>query len=154
MKKVSILLLILSLNWVISCKNGSNQQLSENKSDSTTIGINSNTKLEVIYFHATHRCVTCNAVEKHTKAVLNERFDKELKNGIIIFRSINIDESENLEITEKFQISFSTLLLINHQNGKEEVTDFTETAFQNAKNDSKKYADLFEKEIQKLLINP
>jgi len=43
------------------------------------------------------------------------------------------------------------LLLINHQNGKEEVTDFTETAFKYAKTQPDNYRNLLKLEIEKII---
>ena len=140
----------LSLIFAISCNNNSNKQSSDNKTDSTNVST-TNAKLEIIYFHSTNRCATCNAVENNAKSLLEEGFKTQLDNGDIIFKSLNIDESENNALSKKYLISYSTLLLINHQNGKEEVTDFTETAFKYAKNEPDKYKELLKTEINKIL---
>lgn len=108
----------------------------------------SNEKLLVYYFHATNRCVTCNAVENVTKEVLNNNFKKEMSNGTIKFASFNVDEEVNKALVEKYQITFSTLLIINTKGKK---TDFTNTAFQYAKSNPTKYQELLKAEIAKNL---
>jgi hypothetical protein len=153
MKKVFNFLFILISVIAISCNNSSTKQLSENKSDSLNTDKNMNLKLEIIYFHATNRCPTCNAVENNAKQLLEENFKQQMNNGEISFKSLNFDEKENKSITEKYQVSFSTLLLINHQNGKETLNDFTETAFMYAKNEPEKYKALLKDEINKILKN-
>lgn len=153
MQKLINVFFALSLIFAISCNNNSNKQSSDNKTDSTNVSTNTNAKLEIIYFHATNRCMTCNAVENNAKSLIDENFKTQLDNGDITFKSLNIDESENDAITEKYQVSFSTLLLINHQNGNDVVTDFTETAFKYAKNEPDKYKELLKSEINKILTN-
>lgn len=153
MQKLINVFFALSLIFAVSCNNNSNRKSSNNKTDSTNVSTNSNAKLEIIYFHTTKRCITCNAVESKAKSLLDENFKTQLDNGDITFKSLNIDKSENEAITEKYQVSFSTLLLINHQNDKEEVTDFTQTAFQYAKNQPNKYKELLKSEINKILTN-
>jgi len=153
MQKLLNVFFVLSLIFAISCNNNSNKQSANNKTENLNVDKNSNAKLEIIYFHATNRCITCNAVENNAKSLLNESFKPQLEKGEVTFRSLNIDEAENNALTEKFQISFSSLLLIHHQNGKDEVSDFTETAFKYAKNQADKYKDLLKTEINKILTN-
>jgi len=148
MKKVFNVLFVLSFVFAISCKTNTNSQFAENNKVENT---NPNTKLEVLYFHATMRCVTCNAVENMTKKILEETFQSQIGNGAISFKSINVDDSENRAISEKYEVSFSTLLLINHKSGKEEVMNFTETAFKYANNEPDKYSELLKSEINKIL---
>lgn len=153
MKKLINVLFALSLIVTVSCNNSSNKQSSDSKIDSTNVSTHSNAKLEIIYFHSTNRCVTCYAAEIVTKSLLDENFKTQLDNGDITFKSLNIDESENNALIEKYQVGFSTLLLINHQNGKDEVTDFTVTAFKYARNEPDKYKELLKSEINKVLRN-
>ncbi|MFQ3578821.1 MAG: nitrophenyl compound nitroreductase subunit ArsF family protein [Bacteroidales bacterium] len=108
----------------------------------------SNEKLLVYYFHATNRCVTCNAVENVAKELLNENFKTEIDNGTIKFASYNIDEEVNRALVKKYQIGFSTLLIIKADGTK---TDFTNTAFQYARSNPTKYKELLKAEIDKNL---
>jgi thiol-disulfide isomerase/thioredoxin len=107
-------------------------------------------KLLVYYFHSTDRCVTCNAVENNARALLEESYKTKIDNGTIKFASYNIDEEENKALVEKYQVAFSTLLIIKADGTK---TDFTNTAFQYAKNNPKKYKELLNAEIKKQLGN-
>ena len=136
MKKLCILMLtvVLSTFWV-SILNA--QALSANSKVAT-----------VYYFHSTNRCATCNAVENVTKAFLNEQYKDQVSKGLIQFKSINIDEEVNEKLVKKYKIVFSTLLIIN-SNGT--TNDFTDTAFQYAKNNPEKYKELLKVEINKAL---
>jgi hypothetical protein len=113
-------------------------QTKQNSSDSKT-------KLEVIYFHATMRCPTCNAVEDNARKLLEKSYKSQLGNGTIKFNSYNVDESANKALMEKYQISFSTLLLVSADGSK---TDFTAKAFQYALTNPSKYESLLNEAIQ------
>lgn len=88
-------------------------------------------KIEVLDFHSTHRCMTCNAIEANTKFTLNTYFSNELKADKITFRVINVDEKENEKIAEKFQASGTALILNVIKNGKETQINLTDFAFMN-----------------------
>ncbi len=107
MKKLTSILfvLIIALN-VTACNNGQ----SNNKEDKVTV--KTDKKIEVYYFHYSHRCKTCVAVEEETKKALNELYPKEMKSGTITFQSIDMDEEEGEQLAEKMQISGQTLIFI------------------------------------------
>ena len=48
-------------------------------------------ELQVYYFHFTKRCVTCNAVENETKAALEMYYASQVKEGDLVFTSLNLD---------------------------------------------------------------
>ena len=99
----------------------------------------SSSKIEVIDFHSTHRCMTCNAIEKNTKYTLDTYFAQELKEGKITFQTINIDEDENEMIAEKFEASGTALFLNIIKDGKESHVNLTDFAFMNG-NDQDKFS--------------
>ena len=88
-------------------------------------------KIEVLDFHSTHRCITCNAIEANTKYTLETYFAEELKENKITFQVINVDEKENEKIAEKFEASGTSLFLNVIKNGKETQIDLTNFAFAN-----------------------
>ncbi len=100
-------------------------------------------KIEVLDFHSTHRCMTCNAIEANTKYTLNTYFAKELKEDKITFQVINVDEKKNEKIAEKFEASGTSLILNVIKNGKETQINLTDFAFMNG-NDQ----ETFSKELK------
>ena len=46
-------------------------------------------RVEVIYFHGKQRCATCMAIEKNAKEVVNTLFANELKNGTVVFKTVD-----------------------------------------------------------------
>ena len=109
-----------------------------------------NAIIEVLYFHATGRCPACLAVENNTKKFLEESFKTEIESGLISFSSVNFDEKEGRKLADKYEVAFSSLLIITKKQ-KEEKTDLTTDAFLYAMNDPDKFKNLLVIEIQKKL---
>jgi len=85
------------------------------------------TKVDVYYFHATKRCPTCEAIEKETKKTLNGTYADQMESGIVKLHVLNLDEKENKELVEKYEIYGSSLILVPASGG--EVVNLTTKAF-------------------------
>jgi len=90
---------------------------------------NANNKIEVIDFHSTHRCITCNAIETNTRYTLNTYFADKLKSGKITFQSINVDEEKKYEIAKKHKASGTSLFLNIVVDNKETIINLTDFAY-------------------------
>ncbi|MGJ8745485.1 nitrophenyl compound nitroreductase subunit ArsF family protein [Polaribacter sp.] len=102
------------------------------KSKAKTESIHSSiSKIEVLDFHSTHRCMTCKAIEANTKYTLETYFSEELKTNKITFKVIDVDKKENEKLAEKFEAAGTALILNVIKNGKETKIDLTAFAFMN-----------------------
>ena len=90
-------------------------------------------RVEVLYFHGKQRCATCMAIEKNAKEAVEAQFADELKNGTVVFRSIDISKAENEKIAEKYEVTWSSLFVCKWKDGKETHENLTEYAFANAR---------------------
>jgi len=115
---------VLAISLLLTSCNG------QNKTNTTSLD-KSISKIEVLDFHSTHRCMTCNAIEANTKYTLNTYFAKELKDDKITFQVINVDKKENEKIAEKFEASGTALILNVIKNGKETQLNLTDFGFMN-----------------------
>lgn len=88
-------------------------------------------KVEILNFHSTHRCMTCNAIEASTKYTLNTYFADQLKDGTISLQVINVDEEANESIAEKFEAYGTALYLNIIKGGEEKRVNLTDFAFAN-----------------------
>lgn len=79
---------------------------------------------EVIYFHGKQRCITCNAIEKLTKEVVDSLADEK-----VIIKIIDISKKENEAIADRYEVTWSALIL--DRNGK--VENLTDMGFGYAK---------------------
>ena len=143
--KQFIFLSILSLSLMLFSFNV-NAQDKQAKLSSTT------NKIEVIDFHSTHRCMTCNAIEANTKYTLNTYFANELKSGKITFQSINVDNEKNYEMAEKFEASGTSLFLNIMINNKETVINLTDFALSKGRDKEVFSEELKEKIDEQLII--
>jgi len=85
--------------------------------------------VEVLYFHGKQRCVTCRSIEQNTKEVLESKFQRQMKEGKVVYRVIDISKKENAQMAEKYEVTWSSLFLVQHRNGKEKAENLTEFAF-------------------------
>lgn len=89
--------------------------------------------VEVIYFHGKQRCATCMAIEKEAKAVVEQQFANDVKNGKVQFRIVDISDPKNEGLANKYEVSWSSLYITSYKNGKETRQNLTEFGFGNAR---------------------
>ena len=80
--------------------------------------------VEILYFHGKQRCMTCRSIEQNTKELLESMFQRQMKEGKVVFRVIDISKKENARIAEKYEVTWSSLFLVQHKNGKEKAEEF------------------------------
>lgn len=98
-------------------------------------------RVEVIYFHGKQRCATCMAIEKNAKEAVNAMFADELKNGSVVFKTVDISTPEGEALADKYEVSWSSLYVNKWKDGKETRNDMTKFGFGNARSNP----DLFKK---------
>jgi hypothetical protein len=124
MKKLFSALFVLAFVFIASSNEPilSNNNLGESKGSEVS-------KVEVYYFHATRRCVTCKALGTVSQELIENKYKDKVK-----FIEINIDEEGNEEIIEKFQVTGSGLYVYNG----DKIVNITAYAFQYAINNPDK----------------
>ena len=93
------------------------------------ISLQAITKVEVYYFHYTHRCVTCQAVETETLKAVKQLYPEQYKKGLISFKSVNLDEKSSDALAKKCKAEGQALLVIS---GSKRI-DLTEQGFMYAR---------------------
>ena len=142
MKKTVIFL--MAALFLVSCSNKKQEQ-TQVKEEIQQDGI------EVLYFHGKQRCKSCVSIELRTKEMLNTYFSQEMKKGKIIFKTIDFSLKENEPIADKYEIAWSSLLLIKHQNGDETVKNLTDFGFSYAYKNPETFIEGMKEEIDALL---
>lgn len=84
--------------------------------DSKSLG--KQVKIIAYYFHGNHRCYTCRTIEQYSREAIEEYFAKELKEGLLEFKPVNIDEPENRHFIQDFQL-YTRSLVLTIYDGKE-----------------------------------
>ena len=142
--KNSILLIFSLFFFMMSCING-NETGKNVESQLTSDG----TYVEILYFHGDMRCKNCYAMEKGVSELLADQFEKEVKEGKIVFKTIDITTPEGEQIADNYGVSWSSLYLNYWTNGKEDRNDLTRFGMKTAAKDQ----DAFKEEVKKYINN-
>ena len=119
-----VLYVIAAVALFVACGNGAKKKaVSEEKSQLT------GDRVEVLYFHGAQRCVTCNAIEAETKALLDSVYAKEIKAGKVVFKEVDISKKENEKLADKYEVTWSSLFVNGWKEGQETVNNMTDFAF-------------------------
>ena len=94
MKKLLIIFALMI--GLMSCASGENTASAKSPEKN---------RVEVIYFHGKQRCATCMAIEKNAKEVVNTLFANELKNGTVVFKTVDISTPKGEKIADKYEVT-------------------------------------------------
>ena len=103
--------------------------------------------VEVVYFHGKQRCLTCMAIEKYAREVVDTDFAREKQSGKVLFRTVDITSPEGAKLAKKYRVSWSSLYINGWKGGKEKRNDLTAFAFKHAR----KHTAEFKKEVKKTI---
>lgn len=59
------------------------------------------------------------AIEKNTKEAIETQLADELRNGTIVFKTIDLSRAKNEKIAEKYEVTWSALFICQWKDGKE-----------------------------------
>jgi hypothetical protein len=76
-------------------------------------------KIIAYYFHGTFRCTTCRTIEQYSHDAIQTYFAKELGNGKLEFRPVNVEEPDNRHFLQEYQLFSKSLVLSLVTDGKE-----------------------------------
>lgn len=107
--------------------------------------------VEVVYFHGKQRCLTCMAIEKYAREVVDTDFAREKQSGKVLFRTVDITTPEGAKLAKKYRVSWSSLYINGWKGGKEKRNDLTAFAFKHARQDTAEFKKEVKKTIQKSL---
>lgn len=119
-----------------SCCSSEKKEIVEN--NSSCCNTEQEGEITAYYFHATHRCATCQAVEKVSKEYIEENYSEKVN-----FISLNREEEQNKDLVEKYQIGGQTLIIVF----QDEVVNLTNDAFLNARSNPEKLEEIIKSTI-------
>ena len=141
MKTIRLLLGIALFIPFLSCNDQSSRKevkTSDSNSD----------KIEAYYFHFTARCVTCRTIEAKAKENLEVLYPDHVKQGLITFQSVNLEEASSKPLAERLGVSGQTLLLVK---GDQKI-NLTNDGFMYAVAKPEKFKEIINEKIDGLLI--
>jgi hypothetical protein len=104
-------------------------------------------KVEVIYFHLTRRCVTCQAVENVARDAVKELYPAETDKGTVVFRTLNIEDKSSEADAKRVNATGQCLLVVS---GDTRI-DLTSDGFMYARNSPEKLKEEIRKAVDPLL---
>lgn len=122
MKK--LLMIFVAMLGLMSCSSG--KKTEESKHQETD-------RVEVIYFHGKKRCPTCMAIENNAKSVVDSLFAEELKNGTVVYKTVDISTPEGEKTADKYEVTWSSLYVNKWKDGVETRENMTDFGFGNAR---------------------
>jgi hypothetical protein len=108
---------------------------------------NNSDKIEAYYFHFTARCMTCRTIEARAKENLETLYPNQIKQGLITFQSVNLEEASSKPLAERLGISGQTLLIVK---GDQKV-NLTNDGFMYAVAKPEKFKEIINEKVDGLL---
>ena len=139
------IILILTCITMLACSSRTSSETEDNQTQLL------DDHVEVLYFHGKQRCVTCRAIEEHTKELLEQHYAEQMENGQLCMKIIDISKKENEEIADKYQVTWSSLILVQYKYKKETADNLTEFAFAKARSNPEEYKEGLSEKIDKAL---
>ncbi|MGM9748231.1 MAG: nitrophenyl compound nitroreductase subunit ArsF family protein [Candidatus Cryptobacteroides sp.] len=141
-----ILCFIASLAVIVSCGNGNNK-----KAAAEADGNIQKNRVEVLVFYGAKRCATCRAIETQSKELVDSSFAEELASGLLVFRTVDMTTPEGEALADSYEVASSSLLIVQHLDGKESVNNLTRFAFTTARNKPDEFREGLRKEVRSML---
>ncbi len=76
-------------------------------------------KFTVYYFTGKVRCASCHKIENYTKESVEKNFAKELKDGTMVFKMVDIDEPEHSHFIKDYDLFTKSVVVSKTVGGKE-----------------------------------
>jgi hypothetical protein len=104
-------------------------------------------KIDVYYFHFTARCTTCRTVEARAEENLESLYPNQVKQGLITFQSLNLEEAQYKTLADKLGVSGQTLLLVK----RDQKINLTNEGFMYAVAKPEKFKEIIKENVDGLL---
>lgn len=75
-------------------------------------------RVVAFYFHTTQRCASCRAIEAYSREAVERAFAAELKDGRLVWRTVNLDVPGNEHFIKVNRLYTKSLVLVNERRGK------------------------------------
>ena len=76
-------------------------------------------RLIVYYFHGDMRCQSCLRIEAYTREALEQSFAKEIQDGLIEWRVINVDETGNEHYWKDYKLYTKSVIVAEMKGDKQ-----------------------------------
>ncbi|MCK4235901.1 MAG: hypothetical protein KAX38_02200 [Candidatus Krumholzibacteria bacterium] len=77
------------------------------------------TRVIAYYFHWRNRCQKCRIIEAYAREAIEKGFCKDLENGRLEWRVVNVDEPQNKHFIQDYKLSLESVVLVDIRDGKQ-----------------------------------
>lgn len=120
---VAVVLAAVALSFAVSAEEKSGVDSLTAKTDTTqNVKTDSLAATDIIYasyFHGDRRCPTCMKLEAYSGEAVQSGFEKEVKDSLFVFRTVNWDREENAHYLDEYKLFTKALILSRVRDGKE-----------------------------------
>jgi hypothetical protein len=117
---------------------------------STIAPVAASSKIVVYYFHGNARCPTCFKLENFAKSEIEEDFKDAIQSGKLEWKTVNVEEKGNEHFADEYKLYTKSVIVSNHQNGKETSWKNLDKIWQLVQNESS-YRQYIKMEIKTCL---
>ena len=116
---LAIIIVLIIMTWGLA---GHNKSYADPVSglEATAPSKRSSAQIVVYYFHRKFRCPSCVVVEGFVGEALVKIFPKEIDEGAVIWKVINIDSPENRHYYDRYGLLTNSLVVVDKLNGQEQ----------------------------------
>jgi hypothetical protein len=125
---VTVILAILIIAGAVIVYGLSQKGSVSNEVDSQSVAVRGSVnvtagpdRVELLYFHRTDRCTSCNNAEQYTRDTLDQFYADELRSGRLSLQSI--DYQKDRAMAEKYNVKVQGLKIVTTRNGQTDVLD-------------------------------
>lgn len=144
MKKLIFVGLVTFL--MVGCGQKSNQSSQVQIEQQKSVDVAGESKVMVYYFHGKQRCKTCLTVQKVAQETIATKFGD---NPEVKFVEVDISDKANQALADKYEISWSSLVLATTNSH----VDLTDQAFSMALSNPQALSDFLTEETVRMLTN-
>ena len=83
-------------------------------------------RVDVVYFHRTQQCYSCRYAEEGTNYTVTTCFADELASGKLTFQSLDVQDSQNAAIVQKYGAYGSQLFINTVEDGTDHIEQVTD----------------------------
>ncbi|MFA6448853.1 MAG: nitrophenyl compound nitroreductase subunit ArsF family protein [bacterium] len=91
------------------------------KASPKVVEVKKDRKVVAYYFHGAARCVSCKTLEAITAEAINKGFEKELKDGTLEWKVVNVEEKGNEHFIQDYKLYTKSVVLSDMRDGKEKT---------------------------------
>ena len=107
-------------------------------------------KIIAYYFYGNVRCVSCKKIEAYSYEAIQTGFKDEIKNGLLEWKTVNIDKPENKHFVDDYELYTRSLVVVEFKNDKQTKWKNLDMVWELLKNKNA-FIDYVQKETKEFL---